>query len=71
MSLANTKIVVSPTDGATLFPQWAYQATAESYEPGDIIGYGDTPEAAANDLFEMLSCYLDNVTMANPQQELS
>ena len=71
MSLQNTRVVVSPSYGATLFPQYAYQATTESYEPGDIIGYGDTPDAAAADLFETLSAWLDNVRMMNPQGSLT
>jgi hypothetical protein len=45
-------IVVSfmfPPIGSTYY---RYSATREGYEPGDCIGYGETPERAIEDLMQ-------------------
>jgi hypothetical protein len=34
---------------------WDWSATLDGYEPGDPIGRGPTPEAAAEDLQELIS----------------
>jgi len=50
----NTKIITRRIYPAVQTREWDYAATTESYEPGDAIGRGETPEAARADLLEQL-----------------
>ena len=49
-----SKIHVSLSDGATLFPNWAYQAVFDGYDgqPSEPVGRGATEEEAIADLIE-------------------
>ena len=68
MSLLDGEVVVSVSGGATLFPAYAYQAVTKSYEPGDCIGYGNTPAEAAQDLYDLIHLHIWIAEATNPQE---
>jgi len=71
MSLLNGQVIISVSGGATLFPAYAYQAVTKSYEPGDCIGYGRTPQEAEQDLYDLIHLHISSADAANPQYQPS
>lgn len=71
MSLCNSKILIETHGGSILLPHMAYRAVLASYEPGDPVGWGKTPEDAADDLFERLDRSIQIIEHLNPQSTWS
>lgn len=67
MSLSSSRIVISTHAGSILLPHMQYCATLESYEPGDAVGWGKTPQDAADDLYERLDRSIQITEALNPQ----
>jgi len=64
MSMIDGRIKVSHS---MAFPYAAFEAVTASYEPGDPIGYGRTPEAAVHDLINLIHLHLSWLEIVNPQ----